>query len=255
MKPLSEFQILPQPNETTCGPTCLHAVLRYFGEDTELAEVIAETPELEDGGTLAVLLGTQAIRRGYRAKIFTYNLRVFDPSWFGLSQTTEANPARATDCPGEKSPTVDLVKKLADQIRHKEGIKLRMACQAYSNFIEIGGEIRMHDLNSHLLRHYFSLSIPILTGLSATYLYQSARERQRDMKPDDVRGTPTGHFVVLCGEIPSRKLIRVADPYVPNPLTKHHHYVVARDRLICAILLGVLTYDANLLIIQPRSTA
>ena len=23
----------PQPDETTCGPTCLHAVFRYFGED------------------------------------------------------------------------------------------------------------------------------------------------------------------------------------------------------------------------------
>ena len=25
-------EILPQPDETTCGPTCLHAVFRYFGE-------------------------------------------------------------------------------------------------------------------------------------------------------------------------------------------------------------------------------
>ena len=23
---------LPQPDETTCGPTCLHAVYRYWGE-------------------------------------------------------------------------------------------------------------------------------------------------------------------------------------------------------------------------------
>jgi hypothetical protein len=253
MKPLSDFKILPQPNETTCGPTCLQAVLRFFGDDLDLADVIAETPELEDGGTLAVLLGTQAIERGYQAKIFTYNLRVFDPSWFAHPSAIKVNQDHRVDCPDEKVPAVDLVKKLNDQIKHKESVKLQLACKAYSHFIEIGGEIRMHDLNKQLLRQYFSRSIPILTGLSSTYLYQAARERQRDMKPDDIRGTPTGHFVVLCGETPARKLIRVADPYIPNPFTKHHYYDVTRDRLICAILLGVLTYDANLLIIQPKS--
>jgi len=82
MNPLSSLQILPQPNETTCGPTCLHAVFRFFGESLALSDVIAETPELEDGGTLAVMLGSLALERGYRVKIFTYNLRVFDPTWF-----------------------------------------------------------------------------------------------------------------------------------------------------------------------------
>jgi len=33
-------QILPQPDETTCGPTCLHAVFRYFGEDVPLKRII-----------------------------------------------------------------------------------------------------------------------------------------------------------------------------------------------------------------------
>jgi len=34
-------KMLPQPDETTCGPTCLHAIHRYWGEDARLAEVIA----------------------------------------------------------------------------------------------------------------------------------------------------------------------------------------------------------------------
>ena len=50
------FDILPQPDPTTCGPTCLHAVYRYHGDEMPLARVIAETPALEEGGTLAVLL-------------------------------------------------------------------------------------------------------------------------------------------------------------------------------------------------------
>ncbi len=231
--------------------------MKFFGVDLPLHEVIAETPELEDGGTLAVLLGSQALSRGFRVKVFTYNLRVFDPSWFALPLRRTMAPARSTvdqhdvDSPHEKVPCVDIVDKLHQQIRVKESIRLQIACQAYARFIELGGEIRMHDLNKSLLRHYLDRSIPILTGLSSTYLYQGPRERQRDMKPDDIRGTPTGHFVVLCGEAPETKLFRVADPYVPNPFMKEHYYDVALDRLICAILLGVLTYDANLLIIQP----
>jgi len=250
MNPLSDLKILPQPNETTCGPTCLHAVFRFFGESLDLSDVIADTPELEDGGTLAVMLGSQALQRGYQVKIFTYNLRVFDPTWFNLPPKRFSEDSRWIDGPMEKVPCVDLIAKLKEQIRHKDSVKLQLACNAYVRFIELGGAIRMHDLTKQLLRRYFERSIPILTGLSATYLYQGARERQRDMKPDDVRGTPTGHFVVLCGENRERKLICVADPYVPNPFAKDRYYEVCVDRLIGAILLGVLTYDANLLIIQ-----
>lgn len=249
---LADFTILPQPDETTCGPTCLQAVFRYFGDELALGQVIRDTPSLDDGGTLGVLLGTLALQRGYQVKIFTYNLRVFDPSWFTLDRRKSDVRRNEFQAPGERFPHVDLIDKLKQQVRLKDGQKLHFACQAYSNFIKLGGELRMHDLNKALIRHYLTLDIPILTGLSSTYLYQSARERQRDMKPDDLRGTPTGHFVVLCGEKPPpKKTVRVADPYVPNPFAEDRYYDVSFDRLICAILLGVLTYDANLLIIQP----
>ncbi len=40
------FEIQPQPNNTTCGPTCLHAVYRYLGEEIPLLQVIEETQVL-----------------------------------------------------------------------------------------------------------------------------------------------------------------------------------------------------------------
>lgn len=49
--------------------------------------------------------------------------------------------------------------------------------------------------------------------------------------------------------------MRVADPYLPNPLAEDHYYEVELDRLVCAILLGVLTHDANLVMIEPRRKA
>ena len=71
-------------------------------------------------------------------------------------------------------------------------------------------------------------------------------------KTDDIRGTPVGHFVVLCGYNRDTKMVRIADPYLPNPFApRDNYYEVNVDRVVCAILLGILTYDANLLILRP----
>ena len=76
------LDILPQPDELTCGPTCLHAVYRYYGDDISLDRVITEVPMLESGGTLGVWLACHALKRGYRATTYTFKLQLFDPSWF-----------------------------------------------------------------------------------------------------------------------------------------------------------------------------
>jgi len=46
--------------------------------------------------------------------------------------------------------------------------------------------------------------------------------------------------------------VSVADPLDDNPRFSSRHYRVGIDRLIGAILLGVVTYDANLLVIRPH---
>ena len=97
--------------------------------------------------------------------------------------------------------------------------------------------------------------MPVLTGLSATYLHRTAREYGPTCEPDSVRGEPTGHFVVLCGYNKETREVLVADPLETNPVSGGNRYVVSIDRVICAILLGILTYDANLLIIEPRKCA
>jgi hypothetical protein len=231
-----ELDILPQPDDFTCGPTCLHAVLRYHGHRASLGEIIKETPRLENGGTLGVMLARQAIQRGFRARIYTYNLRIFDPTWFS-------------------TPGTDLLGKLRQQARHKHGTRFRAATQAYCEFLEAGGEICLEDLTRKLIRGYLKRGVPILTGLSATYLYRTPREHGPDDDYDDVRGEPSGHFVVLCGYEPKTKQVIVADPMDPNPVAESRHYRLGIDRLVGAILLGVLTYDANLLIIEPAGDA
>lgn len=227
------LEILRQPDDATCGPTCLHAVYRYFGDDVPLVELISEIPQLVGGGTLAVNLANHALRRGYRARIYTYNLSVFDPSWF------------EPDAP-------DLRACLESQARAKADPKLTEATAAYVDFVELGGQLEMQDLTPALLRHWLERGQPLLTGLSATFLYRSPREIGEDvLEEDDVRGFPTGHFVVLSGWDAARRAVRIADPLEDNPAFEEPIYWLPVARVINAILLGVLTYDANLLVLEP----
>ncbi len=239
------LDILPQPDDSTCGPTCLHAVYRFFGHDCSLDDVIRETPRLRNGGTLAVLLGSHALRHGYQATLYTYDLNVFDPTWFQANRG-QISGHHAGDA------VVSLIDKLRAEMAVKHREKIQMACAAYVEFLEMGGVIRMRDLNARLIRDQLRREVPILTGLSSTYLYQHPREYGPNNVDDDIQGDPQGHFVVLCGYDSEERTVEVADPYLKNPLGVEHHYHVGLDRLVCAILLGVLTYDANLLMIEPR---
>jgi len=228
------LRMLPQPDETTCGPTCLHAVYNFYQDQMSLEDVAAQVPRLPTGGTLTSILARHALRRGYRATIFSYNLQVFDPSWFQLEPE-------------------DLARRLKARMRFKRAEKTRIATQNYLNFLKEGGEFQFEDLTTGLIRRYVEdRGCPILTGLSATYLYQTPREFGPHGDYDDLRGDPSGHFVVLCGYNAKTRQVLVADPLFPNPFAETHHYLVCIDRVLCAILLGILTFDANLLIIEPR---
>ena len=232
LHPFLDIRMLPQPDDVTCGPTCLQAVYRHLGHRLDLQQLISEVRGLPDGGTLAVYLGIHALKLGLRARLYSYHLKIFDPSWRGL-----AAPALAA--------------KLEAHLAFKQGKKFEVASRAYIRFLELGGEIALDDLTPSLLDVPFNAGLPVLTGLSATYLYDSRREytnRHNRAVYDDLRGEPTGHFVVLCGR--ERGKVRVADPYIGNPLADDSHYYDVRvNRLIRAILLGVMTYDANLLVI------
>jgi hypothetical protein len=135
----------------------------------------------------------------------------------------------------------------------KTGRRLQLSSRAHLEFLKLGGEIRFEDLTAELLRRPLRKGTPILTGLSATYLYGCAREIGMVPEYDDIRGVATGHFVVLCGYDPAERLVLLADPLMPNPVSQEPIYAVDIDRLICAILLGILTYDGNLLLLTPPS--
>lgn len=201
----------------------------------DLERVIGEVTPLDTGGTLGVFLALHALKRGYDATLYTYNLDLFDPTWF------VRDPA-------------ELSGLLEAQAAHKGGVRMGVATRAYRELLERGGRIRFEELRPDLLRRHLTDGQPILTGLSATYLYGCAREVDRGegrLEYDSVAGQPTGHFVVVHGYDATTDSALVADPLHENAFGSHN-YRVGIVRLLGAIMLGVLTYDGNLLVITPK---
>lgn len=254
---LLPFEILPQPDDITCGPTCLHAVYRYFGDHVPLDEVIRSTPALEDGARLGATLGVHALERGYKATIYTFNLHIFDPTWFPGHHSSIPPKLRKLSKRAEERTDREQAALLSEKLRAQLAAKgdadpkLGIATQTYLRFLELGGRIRLRDLNAELLKKYLKKGLPILTGLSSTWLYRCEREWGPNDDPDDIRGHTMGHFVVLCGYDKKTKHVHVKDPLEDNPAFLSRTYEVEIDRLVQSILLGVLTYDANLLVIEP----
>jgi hypothetical protein len=71
-----------QPDYTTCGPTSLHAIYRYYSDPIDLETVIRETAKLPGpgGGTLMVHLAVHALSRGYEVDTWVCNTRHMDPT-------------------------------------------------------------------------------------------------------------------------------------------------------------------------------
>jgi hypothetical protein len=228
-----------QPDDVTCGPTCLRKVYDFYGLAMGADEVLGEIDRNEDGGTLAVFLGISALKRGFAARIYSYDLRIFDPTWHQL-------------------PREALAEKIHARFPYLPDSKRLRAARAYLDFLGMGGELAFDELTPGLLKCIIDREHPVLAGLSATYLYRYARERQLDddrLVEDDVAGEPTGHFVVIVGYENYGRRISVRDPSHHVPLSPDGRQVVDAQRLINAILLGDVTYDAVLLELWPREAA
>lgn len=231
MKPQNTFLIEPQPSDTTCGPACLHSIYRFWGLDIPLEQVVEEVHSVPDGGTSAVNLALHALDKGFRCTIFTSNLALFDPTWFEPKGRT-------------------VVEGIKGEILAKNDPKLKIVLESYLEYLERGGLLFMEDLSFDLIASIVSEKVPLIAGLSCTWLYRCKRELPTG-EPDDLAGDSTGHFVVVYGVDKKGRQFAVADPEGDHPLSDEHCYSIGASRLIGAIMLGIVTYDAKLLMITP----
>jgi hypothetical protein len=232
------LQHFTQPDDVTCGPTSLRKVYDFYGLDVDLPDVLETLERNDDGGTLAVFLGMAALRRGFRTRIYSYDLQIFDPTWAAL-------------------PPAELVVRIRARFPYLADAQRKRAAVAYVRYLETGGELRFDNLSPALLKSIIDRGHPILAGLSATYLYGFKRERWDEAEgrlvDDDIAGDPTGHFVVISGYDQWGRRLTVLDPSAHVPASPDGRITVGSERLINAILLGDVTYDAVLLEVWPAA--
>ena len=231
---LLEVERLQQPDDVTCGPTALLQTYRFYGLDKDLEEIIRSVRHNPHGGTLAVYLGLEALREGMAATVYSYNLAIFDPTWERLDRD-------------------ELIDRLERRARLVEGERLRRITRGYAEFLRAGGTVLFPELDRQLLVGLLAAGQPIITGLSATYLYRTPRELHDEY--DDVRGYPVGHFVVISGYDQEQDRFMIVDPSPHTPYSPSGVYPVPAERLLAAILLGDSTYDAVLLVLDPPGGA
>ncbi len=232
MKNISyDIKIENQPNDTTCGPTCLHSIFTFLKKPIPLKKTIAEVRYLDNGGTMGEALGIYALENDLKVTIYTHNLSVFDPTWFKIGKAK-------------------LIKKLKKQIRAPKTLKIKKSSKLYIDFLKLGGKVKFEPLTSEFLSQLLEVKGPVIVGLSSTYLYMSPRERNDDNEYDDVYGSPQGHFVVLGGINEDRTKVEVYDPLDENPISKSNNYKIDTTQFINSILIGAITYDANIIVIE-----
>ncbi len=232
----NELKILAQPDCVTCGPTCLQAIYAYYQDTVDLETTISQINYLTSGGTLAVLLGNHALERGYRVTLHSVNIYLLDPSWF-------------------KTKNISLLQKLRQQVSWSADPRIIYATIAYIRFLELGGVVKFSDLSFELVKKYLKNKIPLLSGISATYFYQSMRDftnpEGREVY-DEFAGGPSGHFIILY-DYDRKQNLCIADPYTLQPISRNHYYQVTYNHWLHSFLLGVITYDAEFLAIESKA--
>jgi len=217
-----------------CGPASLAQLLDYYGCPKTIDEIIKKMELSVDLsiGTFDGFLGKAAIEFGFKARIITQNIYVFDPTWYKLS----------------RNKLLKKLKVLKKNVNPKN-IFLKLCVDGYIKFLKAGGKIDFIPLTKELLINLLKKH-PLLIGISATYLYKTKRYDFKKKKASDISGHPAGHFLILNGYDPKTDKFYITDSWYKIPFSKIGKYKVKSDILINAMFLGQATYDCTVLEIE-----
>lgn len=228
-------RILQGPS--SCGHSSLLQVLKYYGKDLELKEVVSEISncEVEDLklGASECELGMFAMKKGFKSTIISLDVRRFDATWFDLSHE-------------ELKKKLELRSKFLQSVSPedcKEGYGttyLDNVTRYYPEYLEKGGEIKFLPISKELIKKYVYNKIPVLALLSSQLYFKKPRKYKGEF--DDIKGKPHGHWIVISGY--DEKNFIITDP--ADDLEKDGNVVIDQNYLISAIN----TYGPVILVIE-----
>jgi len=217
-----------QPDECSCGLSCLKMVLACHGRSFFHDDLNELTPPNPDIGLYDSHLGLAAIQLGFAATIYTYNYRIFHPIWNRLSRK-------------------DLMGKLATRQMCAMTPQQALAAELYIEFLRAGGELLFYPLSRELILAHFNRDLPLIAALDMSFLYDCMAFY------DEFSEHRATHFVVLHGYNPEDNTFFISDPWYSIPLpNKNGQYYIDADRVINAIFLGQERNDSAIIVIQKK---
>jgi peptidase C39-like protein len=218
-----------QPDDTSCGISCLKMLLAFHGISLSFDEMREIIPPLPDIGLYDSHVGKAALDLGFSVTIYSYNYTIFHPLWNHLTRK-------------------DLIRHLSTKNKSSMTPLQEFATKSYIEFMEAGGEVLFYPLSKELLLAFFEKGLPVMVALDMCFLYDSMVYYENTTEP---RAT---HFVVLHGYNPENNTFRISDPWHSIPLPNNMgQFSLDADRVINAIFLGQNRNDAAVVVIQKNN--
>lgn len=218
MKIIHDITSELQPTNVSCTQTATAMLLSHYDEKFNVARVLQDVPT-QDFGSSMQELAIYCIKQGYEVEMYSFDTRILDLSWAGLSDN-------------------DLVMKL-EKVKYVRNIDslgktfTEQYVEDYIQFIKNGGSLSILPYpNSDLLRRLVREG-PICVAVNYTTLYGAGHTRDMGLRKsvqDDLENGITTHAIVVYGENDSGEFL-ISDPYGdPKKST------VTSDQLIASIM-------------------
>jgi len=222
---------------SSCGHSSLLQVLAYYGTNLELKEVVKEISNCEVDelklGASECELGMFAIKRGFKSTVVSLDVRRFDATWFELSSEELKKKLELRS---------EFLHKLSpEDIKEGQGTQyLDNVTKYYSEYLEKEGKVKFLPISKELIKKYIDNKIPVIALVSSQLYFKKARKYNGEF--DDIKGKPTGHWIVVSGYDENNFII--TDP--ADDLEKDGNVKMEQNYLISSIN----TYGPVMLIIE-----
>lgn len=187
-------------------------------------------------GGLNQYVGSWALQNGFSVELHTSEFELLDLSWREL----------------RREELIVRIKRVKDSSRvvpalGDEGTRLRL--DAFLEFLELGGDLRVHPYLSSALIDSLLARAPLLASVAYSTLYGIGRTRStglRESVPDDVQGTVCTHAVVVVGTTANDEYL-ISDPYRSvEPLA------IAKEQFVAALAAAQYCCESALLVLEPE---
>ncbi len=172
-----------------CGATALAEVMEYFDKKRyNIREIAKETEKTYKNIDWLFAAGISAIKRGFKSKITTVSIEIFDPSWATLNKNK-------------------LIRKMEKRLEYLMSLNTKDSYIVEWNisplkwaieYLRKGGELFYHPITTKLIKNFLNKKIPLITPMNENLFYGIKRTTEND-EYDDIKGMGTGHIIVISG--------------------------------------------------------